>query len=845
MKKIVLIDGNNFMFRAFYAIRDHGGNLRTSSGMSTNALYGFTNMINKIISEEKPEYIAVAFDKGKNFRKEEFDFYKAGRKETPEELKEQFPVVKEMLTLMGIKYIELEPYEADDIIGTLAKEVNSSEDFTSLIISSDVDLMQLIDKKSEMKLLKSKGNIRYTREIFEEEYLLEPKRIVDLKALMGDTSDNIPGVKGIGEKTALKLLQEYKTLDNLYENIENLKGTQKEKILNDKENAYISYKLATIFCDVPLKETLEDFKYIGEQEGLYELYEKLEFKTFLRNKSTQKKELKIIEVTNITDLILSEEFSLYAEFDDNNYHTGKVVSVSICDNNKNYFIKKELISDLIPLLKNKKISTYNIKKHLKIFGDVFTDDLMISEFLLNNNTLDDISSILVGIEDEYTYMQLKKDFENVENLKMAGAIKAEFIKEELKESIEKLQKENLYNLYTKIELPLTKVLYSMENQGIYCDENILNDLGELIVEETKKVTEKIYTLAGEEFNVGSPKKLGEILFEKLEIAKGKKNKTGYVTDASTLEKLKNKHEIINYILQFRNLEKINNTYIKGTKKYINENKKIKPIFKQTFARTGRLSCSEPNLQNIPVREELGKQIRKAFIPVNDLFLSFDYSQIELRIMAHISEDEKLIAAFNEDKDIHRSVAADMYNKKEEEITKEERKTAKAVIFGIVYGISGFGLGENLKVTRKEAEEFIQKYYELYPNVKKYMDDIIIKTKELGYVTTLYNRKRKIEEINSSVFMVKQLGERQALNTPIQGTSADIIKVAMIKIHNEFIEKNIKSKMILQVHDELIFDVIKEEKEIVSEIVMRNMENVIKLRVPLLVQGNEGTNWYEV
>lgn len=840
MKKLVLIDGNNLMFRSFYAIRDNGGNLRTSSGLSTNALYGFTNMINKIILEEEADHIVVAFDKGKNFRKEEFSFYKDGRKETPTELKEQFPYAKKMLTLMGIKYLELEPYEADDIIGTLSKKFN--DDVSTVIISSDVDLMQLIDKNVEMKRLKQKGFVRYNKDLFFDEYKLDPIKIIDLKSLMGDSSDNIPGVKGIGEKTALKLLQEYGSLDGVYENIDKIKGSVQNKLVIDKENAYISYKLATIYNSVPLDYSLDDLKYMGESDELYDLYEELEFKSFLKNRNVSKKEkIEFSIVDSVSDVILPDYFSLYADLNSLNYHDASLLGFSVFTGDKCYYFEEKMLDEFLGLCKDKKICTYNIKKHIKFFGNIFSDDLMISEFLLNRNVKDDITSIMN--DDEFSFSNMKKNkFIDVSN---SCCLKSSFIFNLMSESKKTLDEEGLLDLYKKIEIPLSGVLYEMENFGVRCLEEVLDNLQENILKDIALVSREIWDLAGEEFNIQSPKQLGDILFEKLVIGKGKKNKSGYVTDAKTLEKLKDKHEIINKILLHRNLVKINSTYIEGIKSHIRENGNVRCIFNQTLARTGRLSCSEPNLQNIPVREELGRQIRKAFVPKNDLFLSADYSQIELRILAHISKDEKLISAFNENKDIHRAVAADMYNKCEEDITKVERKTAKAVIFGIVYGISGFGLGENLKITTAQASLFIKKYYELYPNVKKYMDDIIIKTKECGYVTTLYNRKRKIEEIRNSNFLVRQMGERMALNTPIQGTSADIIKDAMIKIDEELTSKNLKSKMVLQVHDELIFDVVKEEEEIIRELVIRNMENIIKLDVPLLVEVSTGTNWFEV
>ena len=847
MKKIVLVDGNNLMFRAFYAVNTSSGFLRSKKGMPTNALFGFTNMIKKIIREENPTYMVVAFDKGKNFRKQEFDFYKAGRKETPSELTEQFPYARKILEAMGIKYLDHEPYEADDIIGTISEMCESNDELECLIISSDVDLMQLIAPSTSMKLLKQKSHILYNEKTFQEEYKLNPINIIDLKAIMGDSSDNIPGVKGIGEKGALKLLQEFKTLDGVYDAIDNIKGAVHDKLVNDKENAYMSYKIATIYKKVPLDIELSDLLYLGDQEFITELFSELEFKSLLKDKiiinetKNNNKNFINLDEDGLKNKEFCNDLSLYIETDGENYHKAKMLGIAIADECGIYFIEPELIEYLKPKLINKKISTYHAKKHIRFIGNIFSDDLMLSEFLLNNNVKDDISSIMDS--DIYSFAQLKKS--KYQNVCEFACNKAEFIFKKMSDSLKNLEEENLFNLYKNIEFPLIKVLYDMEVAGVVCEQEELSNQQVYIINQMEKISGEIYELAGEEFNLQSPRQLGDILFEKLCIAKGKKNKTGYSTDAKILEKLKDKHEIVSKILEYRNLSKINSTYIEGIKTHLYNSNKIHPIFNQTLARTGRLSCSEPNLQNIPVREELGKKIRKAFVPQNDMFLSADYSQIELRILAHISNDEKLIEVFNNNGDIHRSVAADMYNKKEEDITKMERKTAKAVIFGIVYGISGFGLGENLKITRKDADLFIKKYFELYPSVKNYMDNIVKETEELGYVKTLFNRKRVINEIKSSVFLVKQMGQRMALNTPIQGTSADIIKVAMINIAGEIDRQNLKSKMILQVHDELIFDVVQGELEILRKIVIDKMENAIKLSVPLKVETSTGTNWFEV
>ncbi len=848
MKKVILVDGNNLMFRAFYATSYSGNIMRNIEGFPTNALYGFINMINKIIDEEKPEYMAVAFDIGKNFRKLEYDFYKDGRSATPEELKVQMPYAKKLLEAMGIKYLALEPYEADDIIGTLVKKAEEDKDFNSTIISSDKDLLQLINFETDVKLLKKDSFIRMDEKVFLEEYGIEPIKMIDLKALMGDASDNIPGVKGIGEKTALKLLADYKSLEGVYENIENIKGAVKTKLETDKENAFISKKIATIYKDVPLDITWEDLSYEGYNETLKDIYTELGFTSLLKKLETKAevKEINYKIVTSVNDLVLADDIAIYMEYDNTNYHEAKPLILSICDNENNYIVKSDLINEVLKSLDNKNIMTYDIKKHIYFEKVKITNDLMISSFLLGKVVKDDISVLMIEKgEIVDTFDSLKKLKFEEKKLELNTITKCRFIYENMIKDIIDMKNHELFDLYKEIEIPLSYVLSSMEKEGIACKKETLEVLKINIKEKIDVLTSEIHELAGEEFNISSPKQLGDILFEKLEIAKGKKNKTGYKTDAAVLEKLVGKHPIIEKLLIYRHLTKLYSTYLEGLEQYINENGIINPIFNQTLARTGRLSCSEPNLQNIPVREDLGRQIRKAFVPKNDYLLAADYSQIELRILAHISGDETLIKAFNDGADIHRKVAADMYGKKEEEITKEERKTAKAVIFGIVYGISGFGLGGNLNITKKDADAFIKKYYELYPKVKNYMDDIVTKTKETGIVTTLYKRRRIIEEIKSSNFMVAAMGERMALNTPIQGTSADIIKVAMINIYKELKEKNLKSKIILQVHDELILDVVKEELDIVKNIVIDKMQSVIKLSVPLVVEINEATNWYEV
>ena len=846
MKKVILVDGNNLMFRAFYATLYTGSIMRNSKGLPTNGLFSFTNMINKIIEEEKPEYMCVAFDIGKNFRKEEFSFYKEGRQSTPEELKVQMPLARKILDAMGIKHLELAPYEADDIIGTLVKMAETDPEYASLIVSSDKDLLQLISDETEIKLLKQNGYIRYNKTSFMEEYKIEPKRIVDLKAIMGDASDNIPGVKGIGEKGALKLLQEYESLENVYENIDNIKGSTKEKLINGKDSAFMSKKIATIYKDVPINVDFEEFKYNGPKEDdLIEIFEELEFFSFLTKlKKVENDNLKVKTIYDIDSLVLDDLISLYIEVSDINYHKGSIVGLSVSDKNNTYFIRPEDSQKLISKIKDKHIITYDLKKDLVKLGNINCNyDLMIAAYLLNYNVKDDISVLMAQFGEEVIfYDNLKKN--NFIDIEKVCSIKSRFIYDTYEKIKEELIKKEQIDLFNNIEMPLIEVLSDMEKNGFKVEKDVLDKMKSEIEGKIDVVARDIYNLTGCVFNIGSPKQLGEVLFDKLELAKGVKNKNGYKTDVKTLTKLKDKHPAIEKILEYRNLTKIMSTYLEGLEDYILDDGKIHTIFNQTLTRTGRLSSMEPNLQNIPIKEELGRQIRKAFIPTYDLLLSADYSQIELRVLAHISDSKELQEAFIHNEDIHKKVAADIYGVKLQDVTKKMRSTAKAVIFGIVYGISGFGLGENLNITRNEAENFIQKYYELYPGVKDYMDNIIIKARETGYVKTLFGRVRIIDEIKNNNFMVRQMGERMALNTPIQGTSADIMKMAMIKVANEFKENKLRSKIILQVHDEIIVDVVESEKELVSKIVKDCMENVYALKVPLVAELNYGENWYD-
>ena len=848
MKKVVLVDGNNLLFRSYYATAYSGAIMRNNKGFPTNALYGFTGMINKIIEEEQPEFMVVAFDIGKNFRKEKYDFYKEGRHDTPDDLKLQMPLARKLLSAMGIAYRELAPYEADDIIGTIASRAEANEDYYSLIVSSDKDLLQLISFETEVKLLKQTGHIRFNENTFREEYGIDPIKIIDLKALMGDASDNIPGVKGIGEKTALKLLQEYGSLEEIYENIDSIKGKTQEKLLNDKDNAFMSYEIATIYKDVPIDINFEDFKYNGPNiEELRDIYQELEFYSFLKNmvpkKETKKHEY--IVINDINELVLDDELSFYLEVSDLNYHNGDIIGLGISTKDNNYFVKKELINDAFKLLETKELITYDLKKTLVSFDNSIKCDfdLMIASYLSNMEANEDIAKLMLTLDENIpSYEVIKKN--NFADLEEIVTKKSRFIYDYKNYFLDKLKETNQLDIFNNIEMPLTYVLANMETEGFKFNDNALEEMRMEVNNRLEELTKEIHELCGVTFNVASPKQLGEVLFDKLEIGKGKKNTIGYKTDSKTLQKLVDKHPVIEKILEYRNLAKLLNTYLDALKDYVMNDGKIHTIFNQTLTRTGRLSSSEPNLQNIPTREEYGKKIRLAFIPSKDLIVSADYSQIELRILAHISKSKELIDAFVNNEDIHTKVAADIHGIHESEVTKHMRSMAKAVIFGIVYGISGYGLGENLKISPKDAKVFIDKYYELYPGVKNYMDNIIKMAYETGVVKTMFGRIRKIDELKSSNFMVRSMGERMALNTPIQGSSADIMKMAMILVYNKFNEHNLESKIILQVHDEIIIDAKESELETIKVILKDSMENIVKLSVPLKIDINVGSNWYD-
>ena len=847
MKKIVLIDGNNLMFRSYYATAYAGNLMKNSKGFVTNALYGFANMMNKIIHEEEFSYILVAFDKGKTFRHDTYSLYKAGRIETPADLKNQFPKAKEMLDAMGIKWYETDGYEADDIIGTLSK-IATDNDYETLIVSSDRDLLQLINDKVTVKLLKTKDYIMMTKDAFVSEYNLEPIKIIDLKGLQGDKSDNIPGVKGIGEKTALKLLQDYGSLENIYVNIDNIKGKVKENLINYKDDAFASKQLATIYKEVPLDFTLEDTLYRGANDKLKSFYEDLEFYSFIKNIKVDKDitEPVVNIIYNVEDINL-EGSAIYLEVDNQNYHVGNVMGLSFYNKSTSGFIPISVLLKNKDILKYVNFYTYDLKKNivaLSKFGIVLNKcnyDTMIALYLLNYNVKEDIAYIAntYNYNISFSETMYKKKEIDINEIAKEAIKKAKYIYETHDEYMEKLNKECI-DLFNNIEMPLVYVLADMELTGMRVDNKVLMEMKEEILIKIELLKKEIYNLVGCEFNVNSPRQLADILYDKIGVPANKKRKT----DKEYLSKYKNEFPVIDKILDYKALWKIYSTYIISLSDFIHEDGKIHTIYNQTLTRTGRLSSSYPNLQNIPTRYEYSKLIRKAFIPCNDLIMSSDYSQIELRLLAHLSCVPKLVEAFKSGIDIHTKTAMEIYNVSEDLVNAEMRRVAKAVNFGILYGMSGFGLSDALDININDATEFISKYKSAFPGIDEYMKGVIKDAHEKGYVKTIMNRKRIIEEINNTNHIIRHQGERIALNTPIQGSSADIIKKAMIDLHRALKDNNFESTMILQIHDELIFDVKKEEEEKLKELVKNVMENCYKLNVPLEVEINTGINWYD-
>ena len=868
MKKILLVDGNNLIFRSYYATAYNGVIMRNSKGFPTNALYGFINMINRIIREEKPTYILVAFDKGKTFRHDAYTEYKAGRSDTPIELKQQIPVAKEVLKAMGIKYHEMDYYEADDIIGTLSQLAHIDSEFDCEIISSDKDLLQLIEDDVVVRVLKSNDYVIMNRDKFVEDYGVEPIKMIDLKALMGDSSDNIPGVMGVGEKTAIKLIQEYGSIDQLYENIDSVKGKLKEKLINGKESCYKSKNLATIVKDINLNFTLEDCKYLGINNLKFKtILEELEFKSLLKkydllgdvddNSSVDVNQS--LEIKSILDFDLSKDFSFYIESMGEIYSKSNILGIGLYDGKYGYFLKEEEIikyKDIFSSESNK--YTYDLKKCIVLLNKYGINvnnclfDTSIAGYLCDYEVKDDISYLANNMgydipKFEDVYGTLKRPLV-VDDDKLFNTIisKAKFVfdfKDELADKIKEYGEEDLFN---NIEMPLVRVLSDMELTGIKVDKEYLENVRDELDCKIKELEKEIYSLANQEFNINSPQQLSKVLFVDMEIPYPKKVSNGkYSTSKDILDKISFVNPIIEKILEYRMLSKLYSNYAVGLINEIREDGRIHTTYTQTLTRTGRLSSISPNLQNIPARDEYSRMIRKAFIPDdNSKLLSSDYSQVELRVFSSMANATQMMEAFIEDKDIHTKTASDIYHVPLNEVTKSMRRTAKAVNFGIIYGISSFGLSEDLGINVSEAKEFINKYLEAFPGISDYMEKEKEEAYKNGYVTTLMNRRRVIPELSSKNFMIRSSGERMALNTPIQGTAADILKKAMVELYDELNKRGLKSKILLQVHDELILNVLNDEIEEVKSLVKEIMENTYKLSVPLKVEVEVGDNWYE-
>ena len=877
MDKIILLDGNSLSYRAYYAMPA----LKNKKGLYTNSVYGFTLMLEKILEDTKPKYALVAFDKGKEtFRHKSYEAYKGTRDKTPTELVEQFGYVRELLDSFGIKYEEHLDYEADDIIGSYAK-IAEKAGLEVIIVSGDKDLTQLASDNITVYYTK-RGVTEidyYTPEFINEKYGLTPQQIIDMKGLMGDKSDNIPGIPGVGEKTAIKLLTEYETVENVLENIDNISGKKlKERLTEGKEDAILSKKLATIFTDVPVDNKIEDLTFKENREKKKELFEKLEFVSFLRKLSqensvedpseTETKEEKIkkdieIQIADKDTKLDFKNSSLHIECYTEDYQNSDVLGVSVYVGDNAYIFSEENFFDnkyAIEYLQSQEEKTvYDIKKIIyiakknnkEINGDVF--DIKIANYLIDVTSKSEIDKIvfnylgeIISSNEEIYGKGAKRSLPTQEVLNSYIAKIAASILEVKPFMIKRLGEENMLDLYKNIEIKVARVLANMEFEGIHVSKKALDEMSHEFDERIKVLEGSIYTLAGSEFNIASPKQLGVVLFEDLGLPVVKKTKTGYSTAVEVLEQLQYKHDIIPLIMEYRTLTKLNSTYAKGLVKDITREGKIHTRYEQTLTQTGRLSSVNPNLQNIPTRIEEGKKIRKAFIPASNdrVILSIDYSQIELRVLAHIAQDKGMIDAFKHDVDIHTKTASDVNGVPLDEVTPTMRREAKAVNFGIVYGISDFGLSNNLGITRKRAKEFIEKYLETFKGVDKYMTDIVEFAKEHGYVETLYNRRRSLPEINAKNKIIANLNARIAMNTPIQGTAADIIKIAMISAYNYIEETKVDAKLLLQVHDELIFDVSKDILEEFTDKMVTIMEEAANLDVKLKAEASSGPSWYE-
>jgi len=863
---MIIIDGNSLMHRAFYALPP----LTNREGLHTNVIYGFANMINKLVEKYEPQYMAIAFDrKEPTFRHKEYQEYKAKRLKMPEDMAEQIPYLKKVIDAMNIKRIEIEGYEADDIIGTISK-LSDAEGINTLIVTGDRDAFQLITENVHV-LITKKGISEmeeYDRQKLLSQYEITPEQVIDLKGLMGDASDNIPGVPGVGEKTALQLLKQYKNIEEILENVENIKANKvRQNIENNKDLALLSKKLATIVTDVPLEIDIEDLKYKEpDYDALSRLYSILDFKSLLdkiqkpsNNNVKDKPEFvtevnkldNLHEIKNLVDKIIKNGTIVFKISQDDH---GRPDFIYVGFERQQYSIPldEESKSLIKPVMEdtNIKKAGHDMKSDFILLKKMGIDvkgaefDTMIGAYLLNPSKPD---YRLCNVYKEYFGADIY-DYENKEGDKVknyGSSVKA--ICELIDPISKKIIDMGMEKLFNEVEIPLIEVLADMEFEGFKIDKDRLVELSHLFSEKIESLTEEIYQLAGESFNINSTKQLSFILFEKLQLHPVKKTKTGYSTDVEVLESLSDKHPIIEKILEYRQLLKIKSTYIDGLMNLIDEETgRVHSKFNQTVTATGRLSSTEPNLQNIPVKTEKGREIRKAFVAKSPdyVLVDADYSQIELRVLAHISGDESLIQSFKNNEDIHTRTASEVFGVSKDLVTPLMRSRAKAVNFGIIYGISDYGLARDLKISRKEAKFYINNYFARYPLVKKYMDNIVAEGKKKGYVTTILNRIRYIPELSSANAVQRSFGERIAMNTPIQGSAADIIKIAMVKVYKELKERKMKSKLILQVHDELIIEAHKDEVEEVMKIVKEKMESAVELRVPLIVDVNYGSSWYD-
>ena len=895
LDKLLLIDGHSILNRAFYGVPD----LTNSKGLHTNAVYGFLNILFKVLEEEKPKYLMVAFDvKQKTFRHEMFEAYKGTRKPMPQELHEQVPVIQEVLKAMNIKVVTKPGYEADDVLGTLAFRAEE-EGLEVSVISGDRDLLQLATEKIKIRIPKTKKGVteieNYNWDDVIATYQVTPREFIDLKALMGDASDNIPGVSGIGEKTAAKIISQFHSIENAYEHIDEITPNKaKLALTNEFDIAKLSKKLATIETNVPLDISFAEgvVDNIFNQNA-YEMISELEFKSILSRFNTEgvvaeeklSLENKICEVKSIEeykamlDTLQNVDkvgfYGLCIKSKDNEQITfdflmegqkSNVIAYAVSTEDNVYIMNSsnidksidELKSDIENIVNSKKISVFGLKKHLKNFG------------IIENNSIVDceVAAYLVNpLKDEYSYSDISRDYLNTtiitkdelmqkndisslysinrHNFIMLISCYSYVALKSYDVLVDRLKTMGMYDLYVQIELPLIYSLDYMEKEGVKLDTSSLKEYGIMLKSGIDKLEKEIYEACGKEFNINSPKQLGEVLFESMGIPGGKKTKTGYSTSADVLEKLKEDYPVVGKILEYRQLTKLKSTYADGLVNYVELDGRIHGNFNQTITATGRISSTEPNLQNIPIRMPLGSQIRKVFVPKDGyVFLDADYSQIELRILAHMSNDESLIAAYNEGDDIHKITASKVFGVPLEEVTKEQRSNAKAVNFGIVYGISSFGLSQDLSISRKEASDYIKQYFETYPTIKTFLDEQVQFGKDNGYVTTLFGRRRPIPELKSSNFMQRSFGERIAMNSPIQGTAADIMKVAMIRVDRRLRNENLNARIVLQVHDELLVEAPESEKDIVANILCEEMTKAVDLRVKMDVDVNVGNNWLE-